>query len=70
MADAAALNDHGVGTDQHIVLHNHRGGGSGLNDPRQYGPGSHMAVLAHGGPATQDGTHIDHGALTHHGTDV
>ena len=70
MTDAAALDDHGVGTDQHIVFHNDGGSGGWLYHTGQDRTGSYVAVLAHGCPAPQNGTHVDHGALTHHGTDI
>jgi len=70
MTDAAALDDHGVGADQHIVLNDDRSCGSGLNNACQNGAGAHMAVLAHGGATAQNSAHIDHGSVTDHRADV
>src|SRR5699024_7545856 len=65
-----ALNDHGVGADEHIVLDDHRRGAGGLDDAGQNGARADVAVLTHGGAAAQHDAHVDHGALAHHGADV
>ena len=70
MTDAAALNDHGVGADEHVVLHDDGGGGGRLHHAGQYCACAHVAIFAHGGPAAQHRAHVDHGALADHRTDV
>ena len=43
---------------------------AGSMTPARTAPAPHVAVFAHGGPATQDRAHVDHGALSHNGPDV
>ena len=65
-----ALDDHGVGADEHAVLHDDRRGGGGLHHTGQHRAGADMAVVTHHGAAAQNRAHIDHGALAHDGADV
>ena len=61
LAHAAALQDHGVGPDDHVILDDDGHGAGRLDDPGQDRPGPDVAVLAHDGPAAQHGAHVDHG---------
>ena len=64
------LNDHGVGSHQHAVLHDDGCGGGGLHHAGQHGPRADVAAGAHDGPASQHGPHVNHGARADYGADV
>ena len=69
-ADMDALEHDGIRADEHAILHDDRRGAGRLDDARQHGSRTDMAVFTHGGTAAEHSAHIDHAALADDGAKI